>query len=137
MRRRALAAGVACAAVVSGCGDRRTPPPDLNRPANPVSFTRAIFPSAGVVFQGPTNWLLTHGYPPEVATLHDGQAIVAIWRYPRTQPLPASPTDVRADIPALLRVVRARDRTFALLSASATTLDRHAAIEVKGFETIA
>jgi len=137
MSRRALAVGVLCAAAASGCGDRRTPPPDIGRPANPVSFSRAIFPTQGVIFRGPTNWLLIHGYPPEVATIHDGQAFVAIWRYPRVEPLPATTTELRADIPALLRAVRARDRTFALLSARPTTLDRHPAISIEGFETIA
>jgi hypothetical protein len=120
-----------------GCGDSRTPPPYLARAAAPTGFSRASFPAARLSFRAPTNWALTSGEPPQVATVHDGQAALTIWRYPRLQPLPTTAAQLQAVIPGLLRAIRARDPHFVLILARPTVLAGSPAVEVTGFETIA
>jgi hypothetical protein len=123
-------------ACLAGCGDSRTPPPFLAATAAPTGFSRANFPADRLSFRAPTNWALTSGHPPQVATVHDGLATVAIWRYPRAQPLPVSSRALLAAIPALLAAVRARDPSFRVIMARPIVLAHSPAIELTGLETI-
>ncbi|HEV3230306.1 MAG TPA: hypothetical protein VGY97_12580 [Solirubrobacteraceae bacterium] len=133
----ALVLGLVLTLAAAGCGDSRTAPPYVAATAAPNGFSRASFPADGVSFRAPTNWALTSGHPPQIATVHDGLATLAIWRYPRTQPLPVSQAQLRAVLPALLGAVRARDPTFSVIMARPTVFARSPAIELTGLETIA
>jgi hypothetical protein len=137
VKRRALTSALLLTLVAAGCGDSRTSPPYLAGASAPNGFSRASFPADGLSFRAPTNWALTSGHPPQVATVHDGLATLAIWRYPRAEPLPVSQAQLRAVIPALLAAVRARDPSFTVILARPVVLARSPAIELTGLETIA
>ena len=129
-----LAVGVAA---LAGCGDARTRPPDLTTPATPVSYTSVRFPSAGIVLRRvPSDWRVQDGQSPLVATISSGEGNVAIWRYQRAQPLPASRRALAPLLTMLLGAVRARDPGYRVRSARSTSVDGHPAIERIGDATI-
>jgi hypothetical protein len=114
--RRTLIA-IAAAVVLVGCGNDRTPPPDIGRIPPPTAFRDAKFARDGVFFRAPTNWRITEGAARnEVATVAVGDAQIAVWRYPRTEPLPETRDQLAAARDALVAQVRNRDRTFRLKS---------------------
>jgi len=113
--RRTLIA-IAAALVLAGCGNARTPPPDIGRIPAPAAFRDAIFAEQGVFFRAPTNWRIVPGAAPQVATVAVGDAQIAVWRYPRSEPLPETPDQLKAASQALVAQVRSRDPTFRLTS---------------------
>lgn len=123
-------------AVLTGCGNARTPAPDLSVPAVPGAFARQAFPTAGVSLRAPTDWQIQPGNPPLVASVHSGLAAVAIWRYPRTGTLPHSRTDLHRALRRLVARVRERDKTFRLATAAVVPVARRGAIQLRGLETI-
>jgi hypothetical protein len=129
-----LAIGVAA---LSGCGDARTPALDVTTPATPSGHTVARFGSEGLQLRAvPASWRVQPGQPPLVATISSGDATLAIWRYPRTQPLPRTHAALHQALAALLATVRARDPTFQRLRSKTTRVDHQPAIVVLGLETI-
>ncbi len=64
-------------------------------------------------------------------------AVVAVWRYPRTETLPANRAQLKAAEERLLERVKERDPTFTVSSTELTTVDEAQAIEVLGQQTIA
>ena len=135
MRRGAALLGVAI--VLAGCGDARTPVPDVTTTAAPGQARPADFPKQGVRFEAPSLWRVVPGTAPLVATVVSGRATVAIWRYPRTERLPRTRAQLAAARTALLGAAKQRDPTF---RATATRLERIGgapAVVVRGSETIA
>jgi hypothetical protein len=129
-----LAVGVAA---LSGCGDARTPALDVTTPASPVGHTVARFASAGLLLRAvPANWRVQPGQAPLVATISSGDGTFAIWRYPRSQPLPRTHAALRQALAALIATVRARDPTFLALRNKTTRIDHQPAIVVLGLATI-
>jgi hypothetical protein len=113
--RRALIASAAAVAL-AGCGNDRTAAPDLGTIPAPEAFRTATFARAGVSFRAPTNWPVVPGTAPQIATVARGNAQIAVWRYPRTEPLPETRDQLEAARVALLAQVRNRDATFRLTS---------------------
>jgi hypothetical protein len=129
-----LAVGVAA---LSGCGDARTPAPDVTTPATPAGHTVARFGSAGLLLRAvPANWRVQPGQSPLVATISSGDGTLAIWRYQRTQPLPRTHAALRRALAALVAAVRARDPTFRPLRSKTTRVDHQPAIVLLGLATI-
>ena len=129
-----LAVGVAA---LTGCGDARTPTPDVTTPAAPSGQTIARFASAGLLLRAvPANWRVQPGQSPLVATISSGAGTLAIWRYQRTQPLPRTHAALRQALAALLATVRARDATFQPLRSKVTRIDHQPAIVLLGLATI-
>ncbi len=128
---RALTA-IAAAAVLGGCGNDRTPPPDIGRIPAPSDFRDARFPEHGISLRAPANWRIVDGRPPQVATVAVGNAQIAIWRYPRTEPLPETRAQLNAAREALVAQIESRDPTFKLTSTRLVVKPGIRAVEVIG-----
>lgn len=72
-----------------------------------------------------------------MTTIATGQAAVSIFRYPRTEPLPATPAALDAAAAALVDAARTRDPTFAEIKRARLRVDGRPAVVVRGTETVA
>jgi hypothetical protein len=135
--RRALVSSCAClAALAAGCGNHRTKAPDVDEPLAPKGHLMADYPSAGLRFEAPRNWLRSTGQAPLVATVTSGLATVAIWRYDRTEPLPRRPADLSFAREELVKAAKARDKTLSLESSQVLDVGGIHGVELLGDETI-
>jgi hypothetical protein len=133
--RRTLTA-IAATAVLVGCGNDRTSPPDIGRVPAPAAFRDAKFAKQGVFFRAPTNWRIVDGSAQnQVATVAIGDAQIAIWRYPRTEPLPETGDQLAAARDALVAQVKNRDATFRLKSSRLVLKPGLRAVELVGSAT--
>jgi len=123
-------------AVVVGCGNARTPAPDLSQALTPAGFSGQLAVGAGVSLRAPVNWERTPGTAPLVVALRSGLASVAIWRYPRVGALPHTAAQLRAALKRLVAIVRVRDSTFLLKSAAVVGVAHRGAIQLRGLETL-
>jgi hypothetical protein len=123
------------AALLAGCGNDRTPVPDLSLVPAPKAFREAFFDQQGVRFRAPTNWRVVPGQAPQVATVAAGTAQVAVWRYPRTEPLPETRAQLDAARDALVAQIASRDPTFKLTSTRLIMKSGIRAVEVVGLAT--
>ena len=128
----AAAALAALAAPLGGCGNARTPVPDLGVVPAPKAFREAFFDEQGVRFRAPTNWRVVPGEPPHVATVAIGTAQIGVWRYPRTEPLPETRAQLGAARDALVAQIESRDPTFKLTSTRLVVKPGIRAVEVIG-----
>lgn len=133
--RRALPT-IASFALLAGCGNDRTPPPDVKTPGPPIGATQARYPAHGIAFKAPGGWRLQPGEAPLVATVQTGQATIAIWRYPRTESLPSTTAHLEAARDALLNAAKTRDSTFKPIKTDVTKVDGAPAVQVRATETI-
>jgi hypothetical protein len=127
---------VALAVASAGCGNDRTAAPDTARPLSPQGSATISFPQAGVRFATPGRWDRTPGQAPLVTTMTSGRATVAVWRFPRTEPLPRTAGDMRRARRGLLGAAMARDPSFRSREARATRVGGHRALEVRGSGTV-
>jgi hypothetical protein len=134
MRRPLLV--LTAAVVLTGCGNHRAAVPDTATPGPPLGTNAAIYPQAGLRFGAPAGWHVEPGQAPLVTTITTGRAAVAVWRYPRTEPLPATRRALEQARSALLAAAAARDPTFAPQASRATRVDGRGAVEVRGTETV-
>lgn len=137
MRRALALLSLAPAVLVAGCGNDRTEPPDLKRPRPATAFVTARYPAAGVSFAVPKDWTVTPGRAPLLATFTAGRVTVAAWRYPRTEPLPRTPAELRAARDALVAAAKARDPSFTVTKAKGTRAAHHPAVVIVADETVA
>jgi hypothetical protein len=135
VRRRRRLVLVACL-LAAGCGNQQQRPPVVGAPATPNGSTPVAFDKRGVRFAAPGGWHVQAGTAPLVATVQSGSALIAVWRYPRTEPLPASSAQLTQARDLLLQAAKARDATFRPLRSAITKLGSHPAIQVRGTETI-
>ncbi len=139
MRRRttSLALALACvaAAGVAGCGNEQTPPPDIGRIPSPAGFRDAKYLEQGILLRAPTNWRIADGDAPQVATVAVGDAQIAIWRYPRSEPLPETREQLEAARKALVAQVESRDSTFRLTSSRLVVKEGLRGVELVGSVT--
>jgi hypothetical protein len=136
MRRASSLACAAAAIMACGCGNQQSEPPDVSAPVHPVGTTPASFDNQGVRFGVPGGWHLRGGAAPLVATVQSGTATIAVWRYPRTEPLPKTKAQLTQARDLLLQTAKARDQTFKEVKTAITKLGSHPAIQVRGTETI-
>ena len=120
-----------------GCGNDRTLPPDVMTPGPPLGSNTQSYDPAGLEFKAPAGWNVQPGEPPLVTTIATGQAAVSIFRYPRTEPLPATPTALDAAAAALVDAARTRDPTFVEIKRARLRVDGRPAVVVRGTETVA
>jgi hypothetical protein len=126
-----------CLVLVAGCGNSRTPVPNIDRPAPPAGFRSLTVGSAGIRLVTPRNWTVSNQTAPLVLTLNSGPAVVALWRLPRSAAPPAGRAEVVATRRALLASVHRRDRSVAQLHATSTRVDGAPAIRLDARERIA
>lgn len=135
MRRRTTIAIAAVAATLASCGNEQTPPPDIGRIPAPAGFRDAKYLEQGVLLRAPTNWRISDGDAPQVATVAVGDAQIAIWRYVRTEPLPETREQLKAARKALVAQVEARDATFRLTSSRIVVKEGLRGVELIGSVT--
>jgi len=141
-RRRALiptvlALAAAAASVATGCGRERIAAPDVARPAPPGQFNPVVRPAVGLRFQLPGTWQPQEGRAPLVLTATSGTATIALWRYPRTEPLPDDAAALRAARRRLAEAARIRDRTVKVVSSRSTRVDGARAVTLVADQTVA
>ena len=105
-------------------------------PARPNGATPIAFDRQGLRFSAPGGWHVQPGQSPLVATVQSGTAQIAVWRYPRTEPLPTTDAQLTQARDLLIQAAKARDRTFKEEKTAITKVDGHDAIQVRGTETI-
>ena len=123
--------------LLSGCGNERTLVPDVATPADPAGTRPIDLEDAGVFFTGPGNWEDGDARGALAGGVQSGRATVAVWRYPRTEPLPITRAQLARVRDLLVQRVRERDPSFA--PDAPPRLIRRAgepAIEVTGEQTI-
>lgn len=130
--RRIAIVVVSLAALLPGCGNERTPVPDLGVVPAPKAFRDAFFDEQGVRFRAPTNWRVVPGEAPHVATVAIGTAQIGVWRYPRSEPLPQTRAQLNAAREALVAQIESRDATFNLTSTRLIMKPGIRAVEVIG-----
>ena len=132
MRRAALLFAVL---TLAGCGTHRSRPPDVLDPAAPRG---TVAKSAdGISYRGPRNWQPLARAGSLVGGLVSNTATVAIWRYPRTEPLPADRAALEQARTLLLDSVRQRNPSFSLDAARTTRIGGAPGIEITGAQTVA
>ena len=133
--RHAALAGVS-ALLLAGCGNERTPVPDYTTPLDPAGTQEVVLRPAGVIFQAPANWYVTEPRGPLAGGVESGPAFVAVWRYPRAEPLPRTRAQLARVRDLLVERVRARDPSFALAGSELTRRGGAPAIELTGTQAI-
>lgn len=122
--------------LLTGCGNERTPVPDVGTPVDPVNRRPVVLEPAGVSFEAPGNWQDTEARGPLVGGIESGPAIIAVWRYPRAEPLPRTRAELDRVRELLVERVRARDPSFSLAGSRLTRRAGSPAIELTGRQTI-
>ena len=128
-----LLAGAAI--LLTGCGNDRTPVPELGLIPAPKGFRDAEFKAQGVQFRAPTNWRVVPGSDTQLATVAIGDAQVGIWRYERSEPLPETRAQLGAARQALVAQIESRDPTFKLTSTRLVVKPGYRGVEVVGTGT--
>ena len=123
-------------ASLSGCGNSRTPVPSLLRPAPPDGFRTLRYPAAGVTLRVPGNWTVIGERPPLITVIASGGAVVALWRYPRSEPLPTTFGQLARARRRLLAAARARQPALRVIRSRALRIDHLPAIELDAFERV-
>lgn len=120
------------AALVAGCGNERQRAPDATGTQKPAKATRVAYPAGGVSLAAPRNWYRVPGDRPLVAYIVSGRAVVAVWRYPRKEPLPAAKSELEQAQANLSDAAHARDRSVRIESTKLVNVNG-----VKGIQLVA
>ncbi len=132
MHRALLTLLTGAAVLLGGCGNDRTPVPELGLIPAPKDFRDAQFEAQGVQVRAPTNWRVVDGEDPHLATVAIGDAQIGIWRYARTEPLPETRAQLGAARQALVAQIESRDPTFKLTSTRLVVKPGFRGVEVVG-----
>ncbi len=135
MQRILLTLVAGAAVLLAGCGNERTPVPELGLIPTPKGFRDAVFKAQGVQFRVPTNWRVVPGRETQLATVAVGDAQIGIWRYERTEPLPETRAQLAAARQALVAQIESRDPTFKLTSTRLVLKPGFRGVEVVGIGT--
>lgn len=128
---------MAAALVLGACGAERTPVPDVATPLDPQGTRVARLPAAGVSFTAPANWAVVPRRDPLSGGIESRRATLAVWRYPRQEPLPRGAAELRRVRGLLVERVKTRDPSFRLGESRVTRRGGAPAIELTGAQTIA
>ena len=136
MRAGLLILAIGAAMTLLGCSDARVAAPDITTPRPPDGTHPTAYPAAGVSLQVPNSWRAEQGTSPLVASIASVTATVAIWRYPRTEPLPKKPKTPRATKDAPVGAAHKRDRTLRISRAAVVRFHGRPALRLVGTETV-
>jgi hypothetical protein len=129
--RRALLSIVG-AVLLAGCANSQTPPPDTGLIPAPKGFRPVTYAAQGIRLRAPVNWRIVQGAGSQLATIAIGDGQIAIWRYPRSEPLPVTRPQLDAARRALVAQVKRRDATFTLTSSRVVDKAGLRAVEIVG-----
>lgn len=124
------------AALVAGCGNERQRAPDATGTQKPAKATRVAYPAGGVSLAAPRNWYRVPGNRPLVAYIVSGRAVVAVWRYPRKEPLPAARGELEQAQANLSDAAHARDRSVRIESTKLVDVNGVKGIQLMATEHI-
>lgn len=122
---------------LTGCGNSRTPVPDVRHADPPRGDRKVDLRAARVRFTAPFNWSDLPAQGPRAGGIQSKTATVAVWRYPRTEPLPVGRAALKRVRDLLVARVKARDASFRLRSSALTRRGGARAIELVGAQRIA
>ena len=114
--------------LVAGCADARPQAPSLTRPVIPHQFRTLSYPQQGLSISVPEGWILPRTHRPLVTLAASGNAVIALWRYRRSGPVPADASSLTLSRRALVAAVRAREPGLQVLGSRAILVDRRPAI---------
>lgn len=126
----------ACIGLIAGCGNARTRVPSLTRPGAAGGFRTLRFPATGVSFSAPRNWQVIPQRPPLVTVVASGNAVIALWRYPRGGPAPGSASLLAAARAALFAAIHSRQGSVSVIGSRTTRIGAAPAIEFDATELI-
>ena len=126
---------VLCLVALAGCGEERKTPGDVAHADAPSGFRETTVDR--VTFSRPSNWSDLQPAPPMAGGVRSKTATVAVWRYPRTEPLPTDAAALEQARTALLDRVRQRNPTFVVRSSEVTDLGGARGVELTGRQTVA
>jgi hypothetical protein len=132
--RRAL---VIAALALAGCGNTAGRPPESVVPATPQGDRFVILKAAGVRFKAPFNWPELAAQGSRAGGIQSRTATVAVWRYPRAEPLPHGKAALEEVRGLLIDRVKKRDPGFELRKSDIRRRAGADAIELVGRQTIA
>lgn len=119
---------IAIAALAAGCGAQRTPVPEASRPGAPFGFEPVALEGAGVALRAPRGWRYSEPGAPHVVSISTGTAVISVWRYPRSEPLPSTAEELKAALENLVAAARARDPDLLVLDQGVLELDGKPAV---------
>lgn len=122
---------------LAGCGNSPSKPPVITTPSRVTSMVPQALPTQGISFQRPASWHYTAGQAPLLATINSGLVTIAVWRYPRAEPLPRTAAQLATARDALVGAAKSRDPTFKVIKAKGTRAAHHPAVVIEANETVA
>jgi hypothetical protein len=127
----------AVALLAAGCGEQRTPTPDVQHPDAPNGFKTLAPQGTGIVYSHPTNWTALPARLPFIGGARSKTATLAVWRYPRTEPLPHGQAALEAAKTRLIEAAVKRNPTFTVQSSEVKRIGGAPGIELTGTQTVA
>jgi hypothetical protein len=127
-----VAISLTLALLAAGCGNERQHAPNVTGTQKPARAAHLAYPAGGVTLAAPRNWYQNSGSRPLVALIGSGPATVAVWRYPRKEPIPKGKSELDQAQASLSDSVQARDRSVRIESTKVVTVSG-----VKGIQLVA
>jgi hypothetical protein len=136
--RRIILSAVTVAAAIGlvGCGNSRTPVPSSIIPVSSGGFRTLTYAKSGVALSAPRGWGLATGKRPLVATVSSGDAVIALWRFPRSTAPPADPAALGKVLSDLVSESRAREPGLRVIHALRTRAGGAPALELDAVERV-
>lgn len=134
LRTRVFTAALAAAALLAGCGNERTPAPDVVTPAAPRGSKQVL--TDGARFKAPFNWSELGRVGRRTGGIQSNTATMAVWLYRRAEPLPEGRAALEEAKDLLVERVRRRDPSFELRSAEVVRRAGAPGVELVGRQTI-
>ena len=131
-----VAISLTFAFLAAGCGNERQHPPNVTGTQKPARAAHLAYPDAGVTLAAPRNWYENPGARPLVVLIGSGPATVAVWRYPRKEPLPKGKSQLDQAQASLSDAVQARDRSVRIESTKVVNVSGVRGIQLVATERI-
>lgn len=131
-----IALAVVLGLALAGCGSTRPAVPSVTAIEPWLGVRTVSVPAAGVHFIAPADWAYSPASAPLVASFSSGRATVAVWRYPRTEPLPGNAAAIQLARQNLISAIRSRDPHVHLIRARLLFFARLPAVELAAIEHV-